>query len=83
MMVELRSSGIDKGVAITRLMGTAPFTGHRPIFLGDDITDESGFAAANLLGGKGILVGANRESHAMYRLANVDAVHRWLGETLK
>ncbi len=83
MMVELRSSGIDKGIAITRLMGTAPFTGHYPIFLGDDVTDETGFDAVNALNGRGVLVGPDRDSHAGYRLANVDAVHRWLGEIVK
>jgi trehalose 6-phosphate phosphatase len=83
MMVELRSGGIDKGTAITRLMGTAPFNDHHPIFLGDDVTDEAGFIAVDALGGRGVLVGADRDSRAGYRLANVDAVHRWLGEIVK
>lgn len=82
MMVELRLPGRDKGSAITALMARAPFAGHRPLFLGDDLTDEPGFAACARLGGAGILIGAYRETAAGYRLPDVAAVHAFLRTAL-
>ena len=79
MMVELRLPGHDKGSAIAALMDRAPFAGHAPVFLGDDLTDEPGFVAAADHGGAGILVGPSRESAARYRLDGVTAVRDWLG----
>ncbi|MBV1691369.1 trehalose-phosphatase [Novosphingobium sp. G106] len=78
MMVELRSSGHDKGSAIAALMQAPPFAGSLPVFLGDDVTDEAGFERCVALGGTGILVGAPRKSAAQYRLASVADVHDWL-----
>ena len=54
--VELRPVGADKGGAVQRLMQTAPFAGRVPVFLGDDVTDEDGIAAAVSLGGVGFRV---------------------------
>jgi trehalose 6-phosphate phosphatase len=78
MMVELRLPGHDKGSAIAALMARAPFAGHAPVFVGDDLTDEAGFAAAAEHGGAGILVGPARETEARYRLRGVAAVRAWL-----
>lgn len=79
LVVELRSDGHDKGRAISAVAAMPGFTGHPPVFIGDDTTDEPGFAACAALGGAGILVGAARESAARYRLDDVAAVRRWLG----
>jgi trehalose 6-phosphate phosphatase len=80
MVVELRPHGADKGDALRRLMREPPFAGTRPLFVGDDLTDEHAFAAAAELGGAGILVGAPRETAAAWRLDNVAAVAAWLQE---
>ena len=77
-MIELRLRGGDKGTAIERLMADAPFAAGTPVFLGDDDTDEPGFAATERMGGEGILVGANRASAARWRLPGVAAVRDWL-----
>lgn len=82
MVVELRQPGADKGGAVTAFMAEAPFAGTRPVFIGDDVTDEAGFAAAAALGGVGILVGAERESLAAYRLPDVATTHAWLAAQL-
>jgi trehalose 6-phosphate phosphatase len=78
MVVELRPSGADKGDALRALMAEPPFAGARPVFVGDDVTDEDGFRAATALGGFGIIVGPPRDTAAHYRLPDVEAVHRWL-----
>lgn len=82
MVVELRTPGGDKGAAVVTLMQEAPFLGSRPWFVGDDDTDEAGFAAAARLGGAGVLVGPPRATAARFRLPDVDAVSDWLGAGL-
>jgi len=78
MVVELRTPGASKGDAIRAFMAEAPFKGARPVFLGDDMTDEHGFFAAQQLGGYGILVGPPRRTTARYRMEGVEATLAWL-----
>jgi len=78
MMVEVRAAGGDKGTAIRTLMREPDMAGTRPVFMGDDLTDEPGFAAAAELGGAGILVGEPRKTAARYRLEGVEAALAWL-----
>lgn len=78
MMVEVRAAGGDKGSAIRALMREPEMAGTRPVFMGDDHTDEPGFAAAADLGGAGVLVGEWRETAARYRLEGVEATLAWL-----
>ena len=77
-IVELKTPGSDKGKALAAFMAEAPFEGAIPIMLGDDLTDEFGFAAAKRLGGFGILVGPPRTTAADYRLDGPEAVAAWL-----
>jgi trehalose 6-phosphate phosphatase len=53
---EVRPRGIHKGEAVRRLMQSPAFQGRRPWFIGDDVTDEDGIAAARALGGEGLRV---------------------------
>ncbi len=78
-VVEMRSSMADKGRAVRILMTSPPFSGRRPIVLGDDLTDEHAFAAAERLGGCGIVVGARRPTCARYALRDPNDVWHWLG----
>ena len=78
MMVELRPHGHDKGSAIARMMEMPPLAGANPVFVGDDITDETGFAAVAVLGGYGVLTGEVRPSAARYYLPSPSAVRAWL-----
>ncbi|MEJ2760351.1 MAG: trehalose-phosphatase [Gammaproteobacteria bacterium] len=57
MVFEIKPSGRDKGVAIGEFMQEAPFLGRTPVFIGDDVTDEDGFATVNGLHGHSIRVG--------------------------
>jgi trehalose 6-phosphate phosphatase len=45
LVFEIKGRGFDKGAAIGRFLARAPFAGRVPIFIGDDWTDEAGFAA--------------------------------------
>ncbi|TFI57764.1 trehalose-phosphatase [Sphingomonas parva] len=78
MVLELRPAGANKGDALATLMGEPAFAGKRPVFVGDDLTDEHAFAAAAELGGAGILVGPARATAARWRLDDVAAVAAWL-----
>jgi trehalose 6-phosphate phosphatase len=77
-VVELRAPGPNKGDAIVAFMREAPFAGARPVFLGDDLTDESGFAAVREMGGVAIIVGPRRPTCAQYALPDIAAVHAFL-----
>ncbi|WDS34620.1 trehalose-phosphatase [Pseudoxanthomonas sp.] len=81
-VLELVPADVDKGRAVRRLLEQAPFTGRTPVFVGDDLTDEYGFETANTLGGWSVLVGRRPNSHAMYALPDVTAVHTWLRSNL-
>lgn len=78
MMVEVLVPGHNKGTAITALMQRPEFAGTQPVFIGDDLTDECGFAAVRALGGTGILVGSPRRTSAQYQLPDPNAVRTWL-----
>lgn len=77
MVAEAKPKGRDKGTALRDFMEEPPFAGRRPVFIGDDVTDEDGLSAAIAAGGFGIKVGEG-PTCAGFRLANVTAVLEWL-----
>lgn len=77
LVFEIKPGGRDKGTAIEAFMAEAPFAGRLPVFIGDDATDEYGFAIVNRAGGHSIKVGPGGSS-ARWRLADAAAVRRWL-----
>lgn len=78
LVVELKTPGTSKGTALKAFMQEPPFAGAVPVMLGDDLTDEDGFRAAESLGGFGVLVGPPRRTAARHGLPDVDAVLAWL-----
>lgn len=76
-VVEMKPRGASKGLAVEDFMQEAPFVGRKPLFAGDDVTDEAGFAAVQRLGGCGIKVGAG-STLAHWRLADPSALRQWL-----
>lgn len=78
MVVEFQPRGIDKGAAIAAFLAEAPFFGRLPVFVGDDVTDEDGFAEIGRRGGIAIRVGTPAHTRAGYTLADVQAAHNWL-----
>lgn len=76
-VIEVKPRGFDKGEALQALMGTPHFLDRRPVFFGDDTTDEDAFAAARELGGIGIAVGRQMPETDLM-LPNPHAVRLWL-----
>jgi trehalose 6-phosphate phosphatase len=54
---EIKHAGFTKATGVTELMTLEPFKGRRPIFIGDDVTDESVFAIIPDFGGLAFSVG--------------------------
>lgn len=79
MVFEFQPCGFDKGAAIAAFLAEPPFVGRRPVFIGDDVTDEDGFAEIVKQGGTAIRVGVPASTQARHFLENVQAVHEWLG----
>jgi trehalose 6-phosphate phosphatase len=76
-VVEIKPASFHKGAAIRELMQHKPFAGRRPIFVGDDITDESAFAVMPEFDGMGFSVG-RRAPGTAYCFAAPSDVRRWL-----
>lgn len=76
-VVEVKPAGVDKGTTVAEYLSEPPFRGRKPVFVGDDRTDEHGFAAINERDGISVGVG-HLELSARYRLADFIAVRNWL-----
>ncbi len=79
-VIEIKSAAFNKGTGIRTLMTYSPFRGRRPLFIGDDVTDQAAFAVLPEFGGLGFSVG-----HVMAGLAGSFAqprdVRAWLYRT--
>jgi trehalose 6-phosphate phosphatase len=78
-VIEFKPRGYDKATACAALLEHAPFRGRVPVFLGDDVTDESMFRALPEFSGIGISVGRTMEG-AQFMLRSPAAVRLWLRE---
>lgn len=79
MVLELKPPGCDKGQAIAAFMDEPPFRGRQPVFAGDDVTDEAGFATINRLDGISIRIGTDsRATAALYGHRDVGSMQDWL-----
>ncbi|TPI14537.1 trehalose-phosphatase [Mesorhizobium sp. B4-1-3] len=76
--VELMPLEAAKGAAIRRFMQLDPFTGRRPVFLGDDTSDENGFHTVNAAGGISIRVKPQGETAARFAIEDVASALAWL-----
>jgi trehalose 6-phosphate phosphatase len=72
-VAELVPADASKGGAIEMLMSQPPYAGRKPVFIGDDITDEAGFEAVNAMGGLSIRIGEG-ETCATRRIASPTAL---------
>lgn len=76
-VIEVKSTAFNKGTGIRQLMMYPPFRGRQPVFIGDDVTDESAFKVLPEFDGLGFSVG-----HRMSGLAGCfpkpSDVRNWL-----
>lgn len=80
MVYEIKPRSAHKGDVIDKFMAIGAFSGRRPVFVGDDVTDEDGFRACNARGGVSVRVGpTNGPTDATFRLSDVQEVEAWLG----
>ncbi|OZI30284.1 trehalose-phosphatase [Bordetella genomosp. 10] len=77
MVLEIKPRHASKAGAITRLMDMPPFAGRRPLFAGDDLTDEAGFEAIHRMDGVSIKIG-DGETRAQWRMPTPAALAAWL-----
>jgi len=76
-VVEIKHVGINKGLAISKLMTLPPFAGRTPVFIGDDITDETAISALPEFDGMGFSVGRSIPG-AVFKFQNPTDVRAWL-----
>ncbi len=81
MVLEAKPSGATKGAAIEDFMREPPFAGRAPLFFGDDVTDEVGFASVQRLGGLGVKIGEGA-SVAWKRIATPQQFRRDLHDAV-
>jgi trehalose 6-phosphate phosphatase len=77
--IELKAPGFDKGGAIAAFLSRPAFRNRTPVFVGDDATDEHGFAVVAACGGYAYSVGRRRPG-ATGVFADPSAVRDWLSE---
>jgi trehalose 6-phosphate phosphatase len=82
MVAELRPAGATKGLAVREFMSEQPFRGRYPVYIGDDLTDESAFEWVNGAGGLSIAVDVPGATAAQAQLPDVAAVRTWLAGLL-
>lgn len=78
---EIKHSGFTKATGVLELMAHEPFKGRRPIFIGDDVTDESVFAIMPDLKGLAFSVGRRSKGVAGHFDEPGD-VRAWLSHLL-
>ena len=77
LVLEVKPRNFDKGEVVRALTHHVTFSGSRPVFLGDDTTDQDAFAAVRELNGIGISVG-HPMANAQYMLPDPQSARDWL-----
>src|ERR1700726_3684654 len=78
---EIKHSGFNKASGVRELMTHEPFKGRRPLFVGDDVTDETVFSIMPELGGLAFSVGRRAKGVAGY-FDDPSDVRAWLAHLL-
>ena len=83
MVAELKQASHSKATAIEALLARPPFAGRRPVFVGDDLTDEIGFACVNARDGVSVRIGTAEASTARFQLGDPAALRAELAALLR
>jgi len=82
LVIEIKPGGYDKGTGLREMMSVPPFTGRKPIFIGDDVTDAAAFAVLPDFGGTGFSV-SGIVPGAEFNFDGPQDVRRWLRDLCK
>lgn len=80
MSWDIRDGACTKGTALVQIMALDRFSGRRPLYVGDDRTDEDGFAEAERLGGVALAVEGEYRASQAPGFASPAAVRAWLAK---
>ncbi len=77
MVLEFKFSGRTKADVIADFMAEEPFSGRRPVYFGDDVTDEDAFRVIPRWDGVSVKIGEG-PTEAGYRLVDPAALYAWM-----
>jgi len=77
-VVEILRRNSGKAAVLEHFLSQPAYRNRKPVFLGDDVTDEEAFALVNRLGGYSIHVGTGASTCAQFRVSSVSDVLAWL-----
>lgn len=78
-VIELCPQSADKGRALQELMKRPAYRNRRPLAVGDDVTDEAMFGAAQAMNGFGLRIGADLQgSKAQLLLPDPQSLRLWI-----
>jgi len=80
MSWDIRDGTCTKGTALVQIMALARFSGRRPLYIGDDRTDEDGFLEAERRGGIALAVAGEYRASRPPAFASPAAVRAWLAK---
>jgi trehalose 6-phosphate phosphatase len=78
MAFDIKRRSVNKGHAVAWFMSRPPFRGRVPVFIGDDLTDEYGFAAVTARDGHAIQIGNARARIASWHAPTPSDLRFWL-----
>lgn len=81
-VLEVKQPMFNKGTAVRELMQHEPFRGRRPIFIGDDVTDEAAFDVMPEFNGVAFSVGREVQGIAGM-FGEPSDVRRWIAEMVR
>lgn len=80
---EIMARSVSKGTALTDFAAHPPFVGRRPVMIGDDVSDESAFVAAERIGGAALRVGGEHFGPGLADFIGPEDVRAWLTDFLR
>lgn len=83
MVLEILPRHRSKGTAIEALLALTPFSGRKPLVIGDDVGDEPAFAVAARYGGIALKVAGERFSQESADFDGPVAVRNWLAHLVE
>lgn len=80
---EIMPRSVSKGTALADFAAHAPFVGRRAVMIGDDVSDESAFVAAERIGGAALRVAGEHFGPGLADFVGPEDVRAWLTDFLR